>query len=122
MDQQIGEMTLNGVTYVPKGSVVAPATKVDGMEFVIIRTFSAGVHVGYLESREGKEVVLRNSRRIWKWAGANELCQVALIGVDKVNSKISATVDRIVLTEAIEIINCTGAARDNICEVPEWVK
>lgn len=31
---------------------------------VIVRTYSAGVHVGTLHSREGREVVLKDARRI----------------------------------------------------------
>ena len=33
---------------------------------VIVRTYSAGVHFGYLVAREGKEVRLTRSRRIWR--------------------------------------------------------
>ena len=33
-------------------------------KYVLIRTYSAGVHVGELVSRKGKEVVLANTRRI----------------------------------------------------------
>lgn len=37
---------------------------------VIVRTYSAGVHVGELVSHKGTEVTLKNARRIWKWVGA----------------------------------------------------
>ena len=37
---------------------------------VVVRNLSAGVHVGELKSRKGKEVVLVNARRLWKWCGA----------------------------------------------------
>lgn len=37
---------------------------------VIVRTYSAGVHFGTLESRNGKEVVLKDARRIWDWVWA----------------------------------------------------
>lgn len=78
---------------------------------VIVRTYSAGVHFGTLEERSGKEVRLSNARRIWKWQGAWTLNEVALNGVGA-GSKISSTVPSILLTEAIEIIDCspTGAA------------
>ena len=34
-------------------------------KYVIIRTYSAGVHVGTLVSQNGKEVMLKDTRRIW---------------------------------------------------------
>ena len=39
--------------------------KQNGADFVIVRTYSAGVHYGRLVSRNGKEVVLSGARRIW---------------------------------------------------------
>ena len=80
---------------------------------VVVRTYSAGVHFGMLESREGKECVLRNARRIWYWEGAFTLSAIADKGVAK-SSKLSVTVETILLTEAIEIIACTEAAAANL--------
>ena len=71
---------------------------------VIVRTYSAGVHIGTLQSREGKEVVLINARRLWSWAGAFTLNAVAIKGVNRKDSRISVPVASIILTEAIEII------------------
>lgn len=76
---------------------------------VLIRTYSAGVHFGYLVSRDGKEVVLERSRRIWYWKGANTLSEIATSGLNTKESKVAASVD-ITLTEAIEIIECTPEA------------
>jgi hypothetical protein len=92
-----------------------------GGEYVIIRTCSAGVHAGYLHKREGKEVTLRNARRIWYWEGAASLSQMALEGVKKPEKcKFSVAVPEILLLEAIEVIPCTDAAMKNIQGVPEW--
>jgi len=71
---------------------------------VLIRTYSAGVHFGTLESREGQEVHLKDARRLWSWSGALSLSEVAAKGIDIKNSKISVPVDEIILTQAIEII------------------
>jgi ferredoxin-fold anticodon binding domain-containing protein len=71
---------------------------------VLVRTYSAGVHFGVLEMKEGKEVILNNARRIWRWFGANTLNEIAINGVDQKQSKISVPVPEILLTEAIEII------------------
>ena len=84
---------------------------------VIVRTYSAGVHFGYLVKRYGKEVVLERSRRIWYWKGANTLSEIALHGVGA-GSKIAEPVS-ITLTEAIEVINCTPAAVKSL-EAATW--
>ena len=76
---------------------------------VLVRTYSAGVHVGMLVKREGKEVELADARRIWYWKGANTLNEIALKGVGA-GSKISDPVATIMLTEAIELIPVTDEA------------
>lgn len=85
---------------------------------VIVRTFSAGVHFGYLRRREGKEVELERSRRIWRWYGAWTLSEIAANGLDIDKSKVAEPVD-IVLTEAIEIIDCTPASVESL-EAAKW--
>jgi hypothetical protein len=80
---------------------------------VIVRTYSAGVHFGKMASRDGKEVVLNNARRIWYWEGAFTLSAIAQNGVAK-SSKLSVEVPEILLTEAIEIIPCSEAASANL--------
>jgi len=72
-------------------------------KYVVVRTYSAGVHVGELVKREGKEVELANARRIWYWNGRFTLNEIANSGVGS-ESKLSEPVSSIVLTEAIEII------------------
>jgi uncharacterized protein DUF6948 len=72
--------------------------------FVLIRTYSAGVHFGTLENREGQEVHLKNARRLWSWNGALSLSEVAAKGIDIKNSKVSVPVEEIILTQAVEII------------------
>lgn len=90
-------------------------------QYVIVRTYSAGVHAGTLVSRKGKEVVLKNARRLWYWDGAASLSELAVRGVSKPgNCKFPAIVSEITLTEAIEIIPCTKEAQKIIQEVPEW--
>ena len=76
---------------------------------VVIRTYSAGVHVGQLVERRGKEVDLVRARRIWSWQGANTLHEIALHGVGK-GSRVSEPVAEITLTEAIEVITMSEEA------------
>lgn len=73
-------------------------------DFVLIRTYSAGVHFGTLIHREGKEVHLKNARRLWSWNGALSLSEVAMKGIKLSESKVSVPVDEIILTQAEEII------------------
>ena len=91
--------------------------------FVIVRTLSAGVFAGILESREGKEVVMTDARRLWYWSGAASLSQLAMEGTkDARNCKFPCPVNRVELTEAIEILDVTPAAEKSIREVPIWAK
>jgi hypothetical protein len=90
-------------------------------KYVIVRTTSAGVFAGELESRNGKEVVLTNARRLWYWAGAASLSQLAMEGVKKPNEcKFPCEVARVELTEAIEILDVSDFSRENIKNVPVW--
>lgn len=88
---------------------------------VIVRTYSAGVHFGYLKHRDGKEVELTKSRRIWRWYGANTLSEIATNGLNVIQSRVSVPVDSIILTEAIEIIPCTSKAVESL-EEAKWAE
>ena len=89
----------------------------------IVRTYSAGVFLGTVKERNGKEVLLENARRIWYWDGAASLSQLANEGTSKPqNCKFPAPVAEVLLTEVIEIIPATEAAIATIAAVPEWKK
>lgn len=90
-------------------------------KYVIVRTYSAGAFAGELERRDGKEVELSNARRLWYWAGAASLSQLAVKGTSKPKQcKFPQAVERVVLTEAIEILDVTVDARKSIDGVPVW--
>ena len=114
---------IDDVEYVRKDSCCQEAEKLEGMDYVIVRTYSAGVFAGYLSSKKGKEVHLINARRLWYWDGAASLSQLAMEGVSKPeNCKFPCEVKSITLTEAIEIIDCTRKAHKSITEVKIWKK
>ena len=93
----------------------------DEKKYVIVRTYSAGVFAGTLVSRNGKEVTLTDARRVWYWAGAASLSQLAVSGTSKPKEcKFPVAVANIVLTEAIEIIDVTSEAEKSIKDVPVW--
>lgn len=118
---EVQEIVIDGTTYVPK-SESSPAVKRDGMSYVMIRTYSAGVHCGYLQSRNGKEVVLLDSIRIWKWSGAASLSQLSMEGTNSPsNCKFGMPISTsLTLTEAIEVIDITETARQSIQNVTSW--
>ena len=121
MDTTINEVEINGLKYILKGSDNIPAKCLDGKRYVIVRTYSAGVFAGYLDSKNGKEVVLLNARRLWYWDGAATLSQLAMEGVNKPqNCKFPAEVSRIELTEAIEVIDATEKCQKSIASVGAW--
>ncbi len=116
---------VDGIEYIPKSE--AKTTKLQlakpkgKMPYVLVRTYSAGVFVGYLKSRKDKEVVLLNARRIWYWEGASSLSQLAMEGTTKPDKcKFPCEVAEITLTEAIEIIQVTETAKKSIAGVPIW--
>lgn len=115
-------LVINGVEYIRKDDISAVkslATPNDeGLRFVCVRTYSAGVHIGYLKEHEGTEVVLSNTRRIWKWAGAFTLSELALDGVKNPEEcKFSKVIPEILLTQAIEIIPVTEDAKASLLSV-----
>lgn len=119
-------ININGIEYIKKeelDNVIENqiAEKVDGMPFVCIRTYSAGVHFGYLKSRNGKEVELVNAIRVWYWDGACSLSELATNGSTKIDKcKYSVTVPHIILTEAIEIIDVTEKAKNQMESAKRW--
>ncbi len=91
------------------------------MEYVIVRTYSAGVFAGYLEKREGKEVVLKDARRLWYWKGAASLSQLSIDGVKYPDEcKFPEAVPQVTLLEAIEILPVSKKAKASIASVPLW--
>ena len=75
----------------------------------IIRTYSAGVHIGEVVSQNGEQVDLKNSRRLWSWKGAFTLSEVSQKGISK-ESRIAISIPFMRLTNAIEILPCTNEA------------
>lgn len=84
-------------------------------KYVIVRCRDAGVHTGILESHNGRECVLTESRRLWYWKAAKGafLSSVATDGLSD-ESKLGTELSRIHLTENCEIIECTSDAEKSI--------
>lgn len=115
------ELNINGIRYIRADNIPTFAEKREGMSYCMVRTYSAGVFAGYIESRNGKEAVLRDARRIWYWEGAATLSQLATDGTKKPEKcKFPCAVDTVILTEVIEIIPITEKAKKSLDEVPVW--
>ncbi len=90
-------------------------------EKVLVRGDRSGVFFGTLAAKEGREVTLKNCRRIWCWDGAASISQLAVDGTKKPdNCKFTVPVSSIVILDAIEIITCTEKAINSIEGVREW--
>jgi hypothetical protein len=125
MNQKINEVEINGVVYVPKCTDTKMAPSINGLKAVLIRSYAAGVHFGYLKSEEftvaGKVVTLVNTRRVWYWDGAASLSQMALEGVTKPdNCKFSVVLDENEIVNVIETMPLTEKAVDNLFKIKIW--
>ena len=57
-------------------------------KYVIVRGDRSGVFAGELVSQEGQKVVLNNCRRLWYWAGAASISQIAMNGVKNPSQRL----------------------------------
>ncbi len=118
-----GTIKIDEVEYVRKDSLFEEAQKLGGMKYVIVRSYDAGCFAGYLIEKKGREVILKNARRLWYWSGAASLSQLAMEGVsNKSNCKFPCEVDSIIIDNVCEVITATEKARKIIAEVKVWQK
>lgn len=93
-------------------------------KYCIIRTYSAGVWFGNIQKLDGTVAIITNARRIWYWAGAASLSQLATEGTKTPNNcKFTVTItdeEGVYLPQVIEVLPCTKEAVENIKAVKEW--
>ena len=77
-------------------------------QICVVRTYSAGVHIGEIVSINGTECELKNAQRLFSWEGAFTLSEVANIGVSTESRLAMPTT--IYLSQAIEYIPATAQA------------
>ena len=112
------EFSVDGVSYVPKNQ---QAEKLAGLEYVIVRSTSAGVFAGYMAHRASQTVTIKQARRLWCWEGAASLSQLAVHGVSKPEKcKFPCEVETIIVFDVIEILFVTKKAKKSIAEVAVW--
>jgi hypothetical protein len=103
------------------------AKKTNKAKYFMVRSYAAGVFMGQIVSRKseanGVNVVLKDARRIWYWAGAASLSQLATDGTsDPKSCKFPCAVERVELMNVIEIIPVTAKAKFSIDAVEIWKK
>lgn len=87
----------------------------------IFRGDRSGVFYGEMLERNGQEVLIGKCRRLWYWAGACSISEIAKIGTNNPeNCKFTVTVDELTILDCIEFIPCTEKACKVIEGVPEW--
>ena len=86
----------------------------------VVRTAKAGVFAGRIVRRDGAEIEMADARRLWFWAGAASLSQLAVKGVSRpAECKFPVAVD-VTLLGVIEILPMTGEAWESVSAVPVW--
>lgn len=112
---------IDDVKYIRADLVKLTADDLHGMPYKIVRCKSSGVFSGYVESRNGREVVIRKARRLWYWAGAATLSQLAMEGTKKPDEcRFPCEVDRVKVLDAIELLDVSAAAKKSLDGVKIW--
>lgn len=115
------EIEINGVKYVPKGTVAQPEPRGNA---VIVRA-KVGVFFGYIQSRSGGgesiSVVLNGCRRIWSWKGAKTISEISTHGLNVAESNVAVAVDGHEVFGVGEIVPCTEKAEKCLL-VAKWTQ
>ena len=116
------EIKIDGIEYVKKENQTTKTKLMNGLEYCIVRTYSAGVFAGYYDRKiKGQEGIVFNARRLWRWQGSATLSQFAKNGTSKPNEcQFPCEVDEIDLKQIIEVIPCSEKAKKSIDSVPVW--
>lgn len=92
-----------------------------GNKYYIVRTNRAGVFFGKIKERNHEEITMTEVRKLWYWAGASAVEQLALDGTKKPNScKFTVVIPEMIIAEPIQIIPCTDKAVKSLSGVDVW--
>ena len=120
MNQNITEIDINGVKYVPKSSI---QETVKTGPISIVRCETAGVFFGEVQTYDAGNgtALINNARRVWYWSGAASLSQLAVDGTSKPKDcKFPVAVPSITVAKVIEISPCTEKAIHSLNGVDVW--
>lgn len=119
-------ITIDGVEYIKKSDVstVTKAKSNKGLTYCIVRTYSAGVWAGWVDLKKVNEVMtIKDARRLWRWWSEFTLSALATTGIKEgkeSENKYAMSVEEVFLTNVIEIIPCTEAAKEQIVNQPNY--
>ena len=87
----------------------------------VIRANDAGVFFGRISAIDGDTIEITNCRRLWYWAGAASISQIANDGVSKPEEcKFPAPVKKQMIFGVIEIIPASEKSIHSISGVKQW--
>lgn len=91
----------------------------------IIRCRDAGVHFGSIVAEDGVWLRIADTRRIWYWAGAASLSELAVYGphpskVDACRFGCRLATHALRLADTCEVIECRREGAAAIEAVKEW--
>ena len=113
-------MKINEVEYVRKDSIaLEPSIDEQGLTCCIVRTYSAGVFMAYVKYEQEEtflNLTLKNALRLWKWAGAFSLSELAVKGTTEPDNCRFAReiVPEMKINRVIEIIPITKEVEKNL--------
>lgn len=117
-------ITVDGITYVPEpeAKIKIASKNKKGLEYCIIRTYSAGVWAGWIDTKS-KDMCqeVYEARRLWRWWSEFTLSALAVDGQKEgkeKENKYAMPVPKVILKQVIEIIPCTSKAKDQIINTP----
>lgn len=118
------EMLVNGDSPKEETKPLSTMEKYNIGKMVIVRCRDAGVHYGELVNYEGREVVLKNSRRMYYWKSAKSatLSACANYGITSDSKIMGAIPGNIVLPEACEILPCSDESIASIGGSNEYTR
>lgn len=114
---------IEGIEHIPK-TQSEKTKQIAVLDYCIIRTYSAGVWAGYTKTSSNnlcREVF--NARRLWRWWSDFTLSELAVKGQKKGKedkNKYAIPVEKVFLTQVIEIIPCTEKAMKQIKKTPNY--
>jgi hypothetical protein len=120
------EIIVNSIKYVPENTLKSAETakSVKGLTYCIIRTYSAGVWAGWVDLKVyGEKMFIMDARRLWKWWSEFTLSALATTGIKdgkESENKYAMPVEKVYLTNVIEIIPCTEIAKQQIVAQPNY--
>jgi len=108
------KISIDNVDYIRADSVSEKVPPKDGLTLCVVRTYSAGVHLAWVEYEKCDFFNCRlvDSTRLWRWAGAFTLSELAIEGTSEPNNCrfAEAVVPEMRINRVIELIPVTEKA------------